>query len=441
MELLIYFLLLLALILIGVPIAFSLLISAAVYVICFSTLDPIIIPQKMQYGLNLFVLLAIPFFLMLGEVMGRAGITGRLVDLANAIVGHVRGGMAHVNIVTSMLMAGIQGTAAADTAAVGSMLIPAMKKDKYEPNFAAAITAASSAIGPIIPPSLAMVIYGSLGNVSVGRLFLGGAIPGFILGIYLMIYSYLVAKKRNYGSSHGQEGFSIKRLGRSLKAGFLPLLIPIIIIGGIVGGVFTATESGAVATMVAIILGVFVYRRLGWKELVDSVRSTIYMMGSVLIIIAAAATFGWILSIEGAGDLLSESLYRISKNPILIMLIMNALLLILGCFIETVALLILLTPILLPVAVKVGYDPVHFGVIMVFNLTIGLTTPPLGLCIFIASGIAGISVKDFMREMFFLYVPLILGLLTTVFLPKLVMFLPHNEFYRSLIAFLTVELE
>jgi tripartite ATP-independent transporter DctM subunit len=425
MELLIYFLLLLALILIGVPIAFSLLISAAVYVICFSTLDPIIIPQKMQYGLNLFVLLAIPFFLMLGEVMGRAGITGRLVDLANAIVGHVRGGMAHVNIVTSMLMAGIQGTAAADTAAVGSMLIPAMKKDKYEPNFAAAITAASSAIGPIIPPSLAMVIYGSLGNVSVGRLFLGGAIPGFILGIYLMIYSYLVAKKRNYGSSHGQEGFSIKRLGRSLKAGFLPLLIPIIIIGGIVGGVFTATESGAVATMVAIILGVFVYRRLGWKELVDSVRSTIYMMGSVLIIIAAAATFGWILSIEGAGDLLSESLYRISKNPILIMLIMNALLLILGCFIETVALLILLTPILLPVAVKVGYDPIHFGVIMVFNLTIGLTTPPLGLCIFIASGIAGISVKDFMREMFFLYVPLILGLLTTVFLPKLVMFLPN----------------
>jgi C4-dicarboxylate transporter DctM subunit len=305
------------------------------------------------------------------------------------------------------------------------MLIPAMIKDGYTPNFAAAITAASSAIGPIIPPSLAMVIYGSLGNVSVGRLFLGGAIPGAILGIYLMTYSYLVAKKRNYGSSHGQEGFSIKRLGRSLKSGALPLLIPIVIIGGIVGGVFTPTESGAVATMVAIILGVFVYRRLGWKELVDSVRSTIYMLGSVLIIIAAAATFGWILAIEGAGDLLSESLYRISKNPILIMLIMNALLLILGCFIETVALLILLTPILLPVAVKVGYDPVHFGVIMVFNLTIGLTTPPLGLCIFIASGIAGISVKDFMREMFFLYVPLILGLLTTVFLPKLVMFLPN----------------
>jgi C4-dicarboxylate transporter DctM subunit len=300
-----------------------------------------------------------------------------------------------------------------------------MIEDGYEPNFAAAITAASSAIGPIIPPSLAMVIYGSLGNVSVGRLFLGGAIPGFILGIYLMIYSYLIAKKRNYGSSYGQEGFSIKRLGRSLKAGFLPLLIPIIIIGGIVGGVFTATESGAVATMIAIILGVFVYRRLGCKELVDSVRSTIYMMGSVLIIIAAAATFGWILSIEGAGDLLSESLFRISGNPILIMLIINALLLILGCFIETVALLILLTPILLPIVVKVGYDPVHFGVIMVFNLTIGLTTPPLGLCIFIASGIAGISVKDFMREMFFLYVPLILGLLTTVFLPKLVMFLPN----------------
>lgn len=425
MELMIYSLVLIVLILLGTPIGFSLLLSAAIYVIFFSPLEPIILPQKMQYGLNLFVLLAIPFFLMLGEVMGRSGITGRLVDLANALVGHIRGGMAHVNIVTSMLMAGIQGTATADTAAVGSMLIPAMKRDKYAPNFAAAVTAASSAIGPIIPPSLAMVIYGSMGNVSVGRLFLGGAIPGILLGIYLGIYSYLIAKRRNYGSSQGQEGFSIKRLGRSLRSGFLPLLIPVIIVGGIVGGVFTPTESGAVATMVAIILGAFVYRRLGWRELLDSVRSTIYMMGSVLIIVAAAATFGWILSIEGAGDLLSESLSRISKNPLVIMFIINAILLILGCFIETVALLILLTPILLPIVVSVGYDPVHFGVIMVFNVTIGLTTPPLGLCIFIASGIAGISVKDFMREMFPLYIPLLLGLLTTVLFPKLVMFLPN----------------
>jgi tripartite ATP-independent transporter DctM subunit len=425
MGLVIYFLLLLFLILLGTPIGFSLLISAAVYVIFLSPLDPIIIPQKMQYGLNLFVLLAIPFFLMLGEIMGRAGITGRLVDLANAMVGHIRGGMAHVNIVTSMLMAGIQGTATADTAAVGSMLIPAMKKDRYAPNFAAAITAASSAVGPIIPPSLAMVIYGSMGNVSVGRLFLGGAIPGLILGGYLMIYSYLVAKRRNYGATQGQESFSVKRFYRNLKSGFLPLLIPIIIVGGIVGGVFTPTESGAVATMVAIILGVLVYRRIGLRELIESALNTIYMMGSVLIIVSAAATFGWILSIEGAGDLLGASLLRISKNPIVIMFIINTLLLILGCFIETVALLILLTPILLPVVVNVGYDPIHFGVIMVFNLTVGLTTPPLGLCIFVASGIAGISVKDFMREMFPLYIPLLLGLLTTILFPRLVMFLPN----------------
>jgi tripartite ATP-independent transporter DctM subunit len=425
MELLIYFFLLLFLILLGTPIGFSLLISAAVYVIFLSSLDPIIIPQKMQYGLNLFVLLAIPFFLMLGEIMGRAGITGRLVDLANAMVGHIRGGMAHVNIVTSMLMAGIQGTATADTAAVGSMLIPAMIKDKYAPNFAAAITAASSAVGPIIPPSLAMVIYGSMGNVSVGRLFLGGAIPGLILGVYLMIYSYLVAKRRNYGATQGQESFSIKRFYRNLKSGFLPLLIPIIIVGGIVGGVFTPTESGAVATMVAIILGVFVYRTIGLRELIRGALKTIYMMGSVLIIVSAAATFGWILSIEGAGDLLGDSLLRISKNPIVVMLVINLLLLTLGCFIETVALLILLTPILLPVVVKVGYDPIHFGVIMVFNLTVGLTTPPLGLCIFVASGIAGISVKDFMREMFPLYIPLLLGLLTTILFPRLVMFLPN----------------
>jgi C4-dicarboxylate transporter DctM subunit len=240
-----------------------------------------------------------------------------------------------------------------------------------------------------------------------------------------MIYSYLVAKRRNYGATQGQESFSVKRFYRNLKSGFLPLLIPIIIVGGIVGGVFTPTESGAVATMVAIILGVLVYRRIGLRELIESALNTIYMMGSVLIIVSAAATFGWILSIEGAGDLLGASLLRISKNPIVIMFIINTLLLILGCFIETVALLILLTPILLPVVVNVGYDPIHFGVIMVFNLTVGLTTPPLGLCIFVASGIAGISVKDFMREMFPLYIPLLLGLLTTILFPRLVMFLPN----------------
>lgn len=426
MELLLYCLFLLFLLVIGSPIGFSLLLSALFYIICFSELDPIILPQKMQAGLNSFPLLAVPFFLMLGDVMTRSGITGRLVNLANALVGHIRGSLAHVNIVTSMLLAGIQGAATADTAAVGSMLIPAMKKDGYAPNYSAAITAASAAVGPIIPPSLSMVIFGSMGSVSIGRLFLGGAIPGFVLGLYLMVYSYFLARRKGYGAPPGQiQKFSIKKLGKGLKSGFLPLLIPIIVVGGIVGGVFTPTESGAVATLVAIFLGAFIYRELGLRKLLDSTLSTLYMLGSILIIVAGAATFGWILSIEGATKLLGDALFAISENPIIIMLIINAILLIMGCFIETLALIVLLTPILLPVVIEAGFNPVHFGVIMVLNLTIGLTTPPLGVCMFVACGIADITIDNFMRAMAPLYIPLLLGLLTVVIFPQVTMYLPN----------------
>lgn len=425
MGLIVYCITLFLFLILSAPIGFSLLLSALIYIVFFSSLDPIILPQKIQSGLNSFPLLAIPFFLMLGEVMGRAGITRRLVNVANALVGHIRGGLAHVNIVTSMLMAGIQGAASADTAAIGSMLIPAMKKDGYSASYAAAITAASSAVGPIIPPSLSMVIYGGMGNVSIGRLFLAGAIPGIILGIYLMIYSAIIAARQGFGQYSSKQNFSFRRLGSSLKAGSIPLSIPLIIIGGIVGGIFTPTESGAVATLVAVVIGVFVLRELRLKDLLDSALGTLNMLGSILIIVAGAATFGWILSIEGAGRMLGDAIFSISKNPILVMFMINFILLLLGCFIETIALLILLTPIVLPIVTSVGYDPVHFGVIMVLNLTIGLTTPPLGVCIFVASGIAGISMEKFMRTMLPLYIPLLLGLLTTILFPQVVMFLPN----------------
>jgi C4-dicarboxylate transporter DctM subunit len=425
MGLLVYCLLLLFLLAVGTPIGFSLLLSAVVYIISFSSLDLIVLPQKMQGGLDSFPLLAVPFFLMLGDVMSRGGITYRLVNLANALVGHIRGGLAHVNILTSMLLAGIQGIATADTAAVGSVLIPAMKEDGYPSNFSAAITAASSAVGPIIPPSLSMVIYGSMGNVSIGRLFLAGAIPGFILGLYLMVYSYFFAGAKRQSTKSELGGFSMKTFSKSLRAGALPIIIPIVVVGGIVGGVFTPTESGAVATMVAILLGGVVYRQLGWRELYDSTISTLNTLGQVMIVVAGAATFGWILSIEGAAAALQDMLFSISKSPFVIMLVINVILIVLGCFVETIALLVLLTPILLPIVVQAGYDPVHFGVIMVLNLTIGLTTPPLGVCIFVASSIAHISIEDFIRAMFPLYIPLLLGLLTTILFPKMVMFLPN----------------
>jgi len=425
MELALYFLTLIFLMFFGVPIAYSLLISAVFYIFFLSSIDPIILPQKLQVGLNSFPLLAVPFFLMLGNVMGHAGITVRLVGLANALVGHIRGGLAHVTIVTCMFMGGVQGAATSEAAAVGSILIPAMTRTGYSPSFAAALTAAASILGPIIPPSLPMVIFGSLCNVSIGRLFLGGAVPGILLGIYLMFYSYIMARQGKIGQMEKLEQFSFLRLQKSLKAGSLPFLIPVVIVGGIVGGVFTPTESGAVATMIAIALGILVYRQFRWKQFIESSISTLYILGSVMIIVAGAAAFGYILNLEGAAKLLGAALFSISKDPVMIMVIINILLLILGCFLETLAIIILVGPILLPIAVAAGFDPVHIGVVMVLNLAIGMTTPPVGLCIFVACGIAGISAREFMRDMFPLYIPLVLGLITIALFPQTVMFLPN----------------
>jgi len=425
MELALYFIALIFLMFFGVPIAYSLLISAVFYILFLSSLDPVILPQKLQVGLNSFPLLAVPFFLMLGNVMGHAGITVRLVALANALVGHIRGGLAHVTIVTCMFMGGVQGAATSEAAAVGSILIPAMIRTGYSPSFAAALTAGASILGPIIPPSLPMVIFGSLCNVSIGRLFLGGAVPGILLGIYLMLYSYIMARQGKIGQMEKLQQFSFLRLQKSLKGGSLPFLIPLVIVGGIVGGVFTPTESGAVATMIAIALGILVYRQFRWKQFIESSISTLYILGSVMIIVAGAAAFGYILNLEGAAKLLGAALFAISKDPLMIMVIINILLLILGCFLETLAIIILVGPILLPIAVAAGFDPVHIGVVMVLNLAIGMTTPPVGLCIFVACGIAGISVREFMRDMFPLYIPLLLGLITIVLFPQTVMFLPN----------------
>jgi tripartite ATP-independent transporter DctM subunit len=423
MELGIYCLMLILLIFLGVPIGFSLVVSGIIYVTLLSPLDPIVIPQKMIAGLNSFPLLAVPFFLILGEVMGRTGITERLVKLADAMVGHIRGGLGHVNILGSLLMGGIQGAATADTAAIGSMLIPAMKKDGYTAGYAAAITAASSAAGPIIPPSLAMVIYGTMGNVSIGRLFLAGAAPGLIVGLFLIIYNYLISKKLNFGREQHKK-FSLVKLGTNLKSGFLPLLIPIIVVGGIVGGIFTPTESGAMATIFALVIGVVFYRQFGWRDFLECSLNTLFVLGSILVVVAGAATFSWILNAEGAGAAFGTYLQSISSNPLVIMLIINFILLLFGCFIETIALILLFTPIFLPIVTSLGFDPVHFGVIMVLNLTIGMTTPPLGLCIFVACSIGQISLGEFMKDMLPLYIPMIAALLAVIWFPEVVMYLP-----------------
>jgi len=380
----------------GVPVAIAMLAAALVY-LWINPIDLIVIPQKLQAGADSFPLLAVPFFLYAGELMSRSGITRRLVDLALALVGHFRGALAQVNVVTNMLMAGVSGAATADAAATGSVLIPEMVRRGYSPGFSAAITGAAATIGPIIPPSITMVIYGSMANVSVGRLFVGGIIPGILMGLYLMVAAYLVALHRGYAP---EAGFSWTNLGRVAFDAALPLLVPLVIVGGIVFGIFTPTEAGAIAVAIVLVLGIIVYRSLTFVELWAGTKQTLAVLGPVMFAVAAANVLGWMLAVEDAAGPLRGALLGISSNPIVILIVINAVLLVLGCFVEVLALLILMTPVLVPVILQLGIDPVHFGVVMVLTLTIGLVTPPVGLVAFVTSKIAGVTMLEFANPIY-----------------------------------------
>jgi tripartite ATP-independent transporter DctM subunit len=408
----------------GTPIGFSLIISSIFYIFCFSNLSAIVIVKQMLSGVDSFALLALPFFLLLGELLTRAKLTTKLINIAGALVGHMKGSLAQINIVSSMLLAGVQGAASSDTAAIGGMLIPAMKEDGYSPSYSAAVTAISSAVGPIIPPSLTMVIYGSVAGASIGRLFMAGAVPGVMLGLFLMVYCGIRARKGPEYCGTFQP-FSFKRLLISIKEGWPAIFVPIIIIAGIALGVFTPTESGVFACLVTLILGLVVYRTLGWKEIVGSAKATVGTLSNILIIVSGAAAFGWILTREGAVEIISGFLFALSKNPIVIMLIINAILLIAGCFVETLALVLLFTPIFLPIVTALGYSPIHFGVIMVLNLTLGTVTPPLGVCMYLSCDLAKIKVESFMKEALPMYIPVLICLMIVILIPQISMFLPN----------------
>jgi tripartite ATP-independent transporter DctM subunit len=323
-----------------------------------------------------------------------------------------------------MLMAGIQGSSVADTAALGSILIPTMVRNGYSKAFSAVVTAASSTVGPIIPPSILMVIYGAMGNVSIGRVFLAGAIPGGIMGVYLIITTYIIARKRNYGVV--ESGVSFHQIFEAAIGAFWPLMVPAIIVGGILGGVFTATESGAVALLYLVIAASFKIggMKFSIKSYIHAMNETINIMGSVLFIVAGAWLFGWILNAIKVGNTLISFLMSISSNTIVILLMINILFLLLGCFIETIALLILLTPIFVPIMHTLGISPVHFGVMMILNLVIGLITPPVGISMLVGSSIAQIDIEEFVRESWPFLIALFLVLLLLVFFPQITIYLP-----------------
>ena len=408
----------------GVPIAFCLgITSLSALRMIENPMFLKIVPQMVFQGMSMFSLMAIPFFILAGEIMNKARITQTLIGFANVLVGHIKGGLAHVNIVSSIFFAGITGAAVADTAALGTILIPGMKKEGYDEDFSAAVTISSSVIGPIIPPSIVMVIYGVTMKVSVAALFASGFIPGLLIGIALMVVAYFISSKRGYSR---QRRATLKDILAKMREGLIALLIPIIILGGILSGIFTPTEAAAVAVFYGIIAGMFIFKTLKLSDFPVMLKRTAITSSVVLLIIGCAKILGWVLAYHRIPEMIASGFLSITDNPYLILFLVNILLLAVGMFLEISAAIVLLAPILAPIAIDMGIHPLHFAIVMLVNLNIGLITPPLGQCIFTVCSITNLKMEKVVRAtMPFLAAEIgILFLITyfpgiTAFIPKM----------------------
>jgi tripartite ATP-independent transporter DctM subunit len=414
-----FFLILLA---VGIPIAFVLGISSVIYL--WKTQMPyVLVSQRVFVGLDNFLILAVPLFILAGKLMNASGITRRLIDFFYIIIGHIRGGLAYVNIIASVFFAGITGAGAADTAAIGSIMIPAMKKEGYSPEYSGAVTAISSTIGPTIPPSIAMVVYGAMAETSIAKLFLAGFIPGLLLGFAQLLVAGYFAKRQKFPVR--QKVLSMRTVTQGFFNTILAILMPIILLGGILSGIFTPTEAAGVAVLYALIVGFFIYRELKVSSFIKILYETSVLTGTILIILAMAHLFGWILAAETVPEIIANAMTSLTKNPIVILLLINLLLLFLGTIMETLAAIILMTPILLPLAQSIGLDPIHFGIIMTVNLNIGLATPPLGVCLLVASPIADVSLEKIALSAVPFLLASIVVLFVISYVPQLVLFLPN----------------
>jgi len=409
-----------ALLFLGFPIAFALGLSVLSYLLV-ADISLTIIPIKMYSGIDVFVLLSIPGFILAGNLMNHCGMTDRIIAFCNHLVGHIRGGLGLANIGASMIFAGISGTAVADTASIGSVMIPAMKKEGYEADYSCAVTASSSTVGPIIPPSLPMIIAGSLTGLSIGKLFLAGAVPGLLLAAGMMVMSYTISQKRKHPK---QTRSSLKEIKGGFIDAFWALMMTLLILFGIVGGVFTPTEASIVAVLYALFVGLFFYKSIRFRDLKKIILESAGTTASLMVLVGFANLFGWILVSEQIPQHLADSMLGLTTNKWVILLLINILLLFIGTFMETIASLLILFPILLKVAVAVDVDPIQFAVIAVLNLIIGLNTPPVGVCLFVASGIGKVSVEKIAKAgLPFLLVSLVVLLLVT-YIPQISLFLP-----------------
>ena len=404
----------------GLPIAFSLGISSLVYLIQMD-IPLTILPQRFFAGLDSFVLLCIPGFILAGNLMNAGNITSNIIKFSNSLFGHIRGGLGLANVGGSMIFGGISGTAIADTTSIGAVMIPGMEKSGYDKPFAAAVTAASSTVGPIIPPSVPMIIVGSLTGISVGKMFLAGAVPGLLLGVGMLLTTYILSVKRSYPKG---EKFSIAKVIQEGKGAFWALLLVFVVLYGIIGGVFTPTEASIVASIYALLAGCFVYRSLSLKKIPAILLDTAIGTAALMTLVGMANVFAWILASENIPQMLANGILSITDNPILVILFINILLLFVGSFMETIAALIILFPALLKVAEGVGMDPIHFGVMAVLNLMIGLTTPPVGVCLFVASEIAETPLKRVIKALWPYLLCNIIVLLMVSYIPQISLWLP-----------------
>ena len=416
-----FFIGLLSLMALNIPVALCMAGVAVGYLLLTGSAPIELVVQRMINGAGSFVLLAIPFFLLAGSLMNAGGVTRRLMGFARSLVGHIAGGLSHVTVVTNMIMAGMSGSAVADCTGTGAILIPAMIRERYSPAFAAAITATASTIGPIIPPSIPMVIYAAIVNTSVARMFLGGFVPGVLMGLFLIGIGYGISRRRGY-PREPRAGLR-HRLG-SAKESILALMMPVIVLGGILGGAFTPTEAAVVAALYAFVLGTFVYGELRLRHLPAVAEEVIVGTAGVMLIVAAATPFGWLLAAERAPQALAAA-FSVLTQPWQLLLAINLLLLLLGCFMESLSILIILSPVLAPIIAAAGINDTHFGVVLVLNLMIGAVTPPVGVLMYIVCRIAQVSIVDFAREAFLPILALIAVLMLITFYPPLVVWLPN----------------
>ncbi len=408
------------LILLNMPIAFSLFISASL-ALALNGITLMAVVQRGVTAVDSFILLAIPFFMIAGNLMSGGGISNRIIKFANSSVGFIRGGLAHVNIATSMLFAGITGAAVADTSAVGSVLIPAMKEEGYDADFSAAVTASSSVIGVIIPPSIPFVIYGVITGTSIGRLFLGGLIPGVLIGLVQMVISYFICAKRGMGDP---KRFSVRDFLGSLRRGILALFMPVIILGGIIFGIVTPTEAAVLAILYALFVSMVVYRELKPRDLPRLIYESGITTAIVMFMIAGAFLYSWIITNDQIPQKLTALIGMLTRDKNVVLLLFVVVYLVAGMFIDLGAAMILLVPVLYPVTRMMGIDPILFGIVTVIALAVGLVTPPVGACLFIASEIGGIPILKTARSAVPYLLGILLVLLAIVLYPPLALFIP-----------------